>query len=158
MWNFTPTLLVIYTLYWQTDRQTDWGLHMSLDGLLQSGKQCMGLVVKVTDIKRMKNCTLVSMQYRIIYSTSMFHRRVKHGDKKKTLAVEMATPFTISWHDSEVVRLSIVFPLDLEHYFLRVIIKLFSTAVHCILNHNMDLLTDWWPKSIKQREKNWFCS
>lgn len=74
------------------------------------------------------------MHYRIIYSTDMFHRRVTHGDRKKKAGREtkqfaVETPIAISWHDSGVVRHFFSFFLDLEHYFLRTAINLFSTAV-----------------------------
>lgn len=125
VWNFPHTLLVIYTLYRQTKTEFK-GLALFAETQAfvepsQSGKY-MGLVVRVTDIKKMKKCTLLSMHYRIIYSTNMFHLRVTHGDRKRKagretklrFAVEIATPITISWHDSKMVWLSISF-FHLQH-------------------------------------------
>lgn len=118
VWNFPHTLLVIYTLYRHREFKR---LALSAETQAfvepsQSGK-CMGLVVRVTDIKKMKKCTLLSMQCRIIYSTNMFHLRVTHGDRKRKsgretklrFAVEIVTPVTISWHESKMVWLSISF-------------------------------------------------
>lgn len=44
--------------------------------------------------------------------------RLAEKKKAEWFAVEIVTPITISWHDSEVVRLSSVFIFDLEHCFL----------------------------------------
>lgn len=94
------------------------------------------------------------MHYRGIYSTNMFYLRVKHGDsKRKTcrekkaewFAVEIATPITISWHDSEVVRLSFVFFFDLEHCFLSGAISLSFTAMCHKSSHDVHFLNDWLP-------------
>lgn len=80
-----PPLSISYLYSILTDKQTE-----SLKGLgvcasveaqacvepSQSGK-CMGLVVRVTDIKKMTKCI------RIIYSTNMSHLRVTHGDRER---------------------------------------------------------------------------
>lgn len=103
----------------QTDKQTE-----SLNGWLSeeahaylepslSGK-CMGLVVRVADIKKMKKkSTFLSMHYRIIYSTNMFHRRVTHSDRKRVAEREKSCSRNCYTHYHFLTRLESSMTADL---------------------------------------------
>lgn len=131
----------------------------------------MGLVVKVTDIKWMKKCTLLSMHYRIIYSTNMFQwkvtdrkRKTGREKKKKLSAIRSRNCYThchfltrLRWYDSQLF----FFLLDLEHFFFESSnLNLFSTTVNC----NSSRMPYTPPKMIggqnflkkqKQNNQNW---